>query len=213
VKVKEMSEYMMESTEIDNSKFPYRYLLRWSWPDHIESLIRRLMWTWLTESSSDESNGESNQISEADFIAMRAMWLIAVQPESPGAMLQIIAEQCSEAFVERVAENPGTWPSTLRTLAKHASAKVRVAVSQNSNTPSDVLFELAHDESADVRYAMAEGVRGDAQLLHHLMEDENAYVASRAKRTLARLTPPAMAQMPFRKAASEKTGLRKAAES
>jgi hypothetical protein len=209
-----MSEYMMESTEIDNSKFPYRYLLRWSWPDHIESLIRRLMWTWLTESAENEdaSDGEGNAISEADFIAMRAMWLIAVQPDSPGAMLQIIAEQCTAGFVERVAENPGTWPSTLRNLANHDSAKVRVAVCQNPNTPGDVLFELAHDESPDVRYAMAEGMQGDSQLLHHLMEDENAYVASRAKKTLAKLFPPAMAQMPFRKAAAEKTGLRKAAE-
>jgi hypothetical protein len=59
---------------------------------------------------------------------------------------------------------------------------------------------------------MADGTQGDSQLLYHLMEDENAYVASRAKRTLARLFPPGTAQMPFRKAASEKTGLRKAAQ-
>ena len=177
-----MSEYMMESTEIENAKFPYRYLLRWSWPDHIESIIRRLMWTWLSEAAEgDVAASESNAITNSDFIAMRAMWLIAVQPESPGAMLQIISEQCSSVFVERVAENPGTWPSTLRTLAKHESAKVRTAVSQNPNTPSDVLFELAHDESADVRYSMAEGMQGDVQLVHHLLEDENAYVASRAK--------------------------------
>lgn len=207
-----MSENLMESTEVDDSKFPYRYLLRWSWPDHIESLIRRLMWTWLTEESEDGAKADRDAVSEADFIAMRAMWLIAVQPESPGAMLQIIAEQCTDAFVERVAENPGTWPSTLRSLAKHASPKVRSAVSQNSNTPCDVLFELAHDQSADVRYAMAEGAQGDIQLLNHLLEDENAYVASRAKRTLARLFPPAMAQLPFRKKVAEEIVLRKAAE-
>jgi HEAT repeat protein len=200
----------MEIREIDDSKFPYRYLLRWSWPDHIERLIRQLMWTWLSEVEQGEISNVD--IATADLLAMRTMWLIAVHPESPGAMLQIISEQCSEGFTERVAENPNTWPSTLRLLATHASPRVRVAVVQNANTPSDVLFSLACDESPDVRYAIADGVQGDVRLLEHLLEDENPYVASRAKRSLCRLFPPAPAQMPFRKQASPSTDLRRIAE-
>ncbi len=205
-----MSEQLMESKELDNSKFPYRYLLRWSWPDHIEALIRQLMWAWVTEATNEVT--DTVEIAVADLVAMRAMWLIAVHPGSPGAMLQLISEQCTEGFVERVAENPGTWPSTLRELASHSSPRVRAAVVQNKNTPSDVLFGLACDESADVRYAMADGVQGDLQLLQHLIEDENPYVAARAKRSLSRLFPPAPAKMPLRKMASEKQGLRKVAE-
>jgi Leucine rich repeat variant len=204
-----MSE-LMESQEIDNSKFPYRYLLRWSWPDHIEALIRQLMWAWVTEATQQVSS--TAEIAIADLMAMRVMWLIAVHPGSPGAMLQIISEQCTEGFAERVAENPSTWPSTLRELATHVSPRVRTAVVQNVNTPSDVLFALACDESADVRYAMADGVQGDVQLLQHLTEDENPYVASRAKRSLSRLFPPVPAKMPLRKMAAEKQDLKKVAE-
>lgn len=186
---------------MENSKFPYRYLLRWCWPDHIETQIRRLMWSWLREQGSSEQPADG--ISLTDFLALRVMWLVAVHPESPGAMLDVIAEQCGEAFVERVAENPNTWPSTLRKLASHPSSKVRTAVVQNANTPAAVLFELACDMSADIRYAVAECYHSDVQLLNHLIEDENGHVASRAKKTLARLFPTPTAQMPFRKTNTE----------
>ncbi|HEY9682836.1 MAG TPA: HEAT repeat domain-containing protein [Oculatellaceae cyanobacterium] len=205
-----MSERLMDMKEIDNSKFPFRYLLRWSWPDHIEQLIRQLMWLWMTEISQESPSNVD--IATADLLAMRTMWLIAVHPESPGAMLQVIAEQCSEGFVERVAENQNTWPSTLRQLAHHKSSRVRAAVAQNSNTPSDVLFALACDESADVRYMIADGIQGDVKLLEQMLEDENPYVVSRAKRSLARLFPPEPAKMPLRKQSTQKSDLKKVAE-
>jgi hypothetical protein len=206
-----MSERLMDMQEIDNSKFPFRYLLRWAWPDHIEQLIRQLMWLWITE-ISQESSPSTVDIATADLLAMRVMWLIAVHPESPGAMLQVIAEQCSEGFVERVAENQNTWPSTLRQLASHDSARVRAAVAQNSNTPCDVLFVLACDESVDVRYMIADGIQGDVKLLEQMLDDENPYVVSRAKRSLAKLFPPEPAKMPLRKPASKKADLKKVAE-
>ncbi len=181
---------------MEDSKFPYRFLLRWCWPDHIESQIRRLMWSWLKEQASNSEAPEA--ISPTDFLALRVMWLVAVHPESPGAMLDVIAEQCSDAFVERVAENPNTWASTLRKIANHPSTKVRTAVAHNPNTPTSVLFDLACDLSVDIRYAVAECFHADSQLLNHLAEDENGHVAARAKKTLARLYPTPAAQMPIR---------------
>jgi hypothetical protein len=171
------------------------------------------MWSWLAEAQPD--SGEAQEvISATDFLALRVMWLVATHPESPGAMLDVIAEQCSEALVERVAENPSTWPSTLRKVAQHPSTKVRTAVVQNTNTPASVLFDLACDESTDIRYAVAECYHSDSQLLDHLSEDDNSYVAARAKKTLAKLFPTPAAQMPFRKmgAAAEPVAKRKVAE-
>jgi hypothetical protein len=201
-----MSKKLTNPRDPDNSQFPYRYLLRWAWPDHIESLIRRLVWIWLYEpeiEKAEDGASESETFSLSDLVALKCVWLIAIHPESPGAMLQILAEQKFVAILERVAENPNTWTSTLRQLAKHPASKVRLATAQNPNIASDVLFDLSMDESPDVRYSIAEGSQGDVQLLQHLADDENPYVAARAKKTLARLfTTAESAKMPFRKPAT-----------
>jgi hypothetical protein len=137
--------------------------------------------------------------------------LVAVHPESPGAVLDVIARQDSSAYAERVAENPNTWPSTLKRLAAHAHPDVRIAVAQNSNTPDDACSSLTADEHLDVRYAMAACPDRQPQTLELMLEDENCYVAARAKRTLARLFPKQAVQLPTR-ATGKEENLRKAAE-
>jgi hypothetical protein len=72
-------------------------------------------------------------------------------------------------------------------------------VAENANTPAHVLMQLLEDESLDVRYAMAENPNLPELVLQMLEEDDNCYVASRARRTLNRVAPPAAAPMPFRK--------------
>jgi hypothetical protein len=142
---------------------------------------------------------------------MHVLWLVAVHPESPGAVLDMISRQDSGAYAERVAENPNTWPSTLKRLAAHALPSVRIAVAQNSNTPVDACSSLAADEHLDVRYAMAACPDLDLQTLELLLEDDNCYVAARAKRTIARMFPRQAVQLPARSAGNDSI-LRKVAE-
>jgi hypothetical protein len=205
-----MSANLIQPSELSTEKFPYRFLLRWTWPEHIETPLRRLLWTWLAEANEVE-NPDSSLTRMSDYVAMHVLWLVAVHPESPGAVLDMISRQDSGAYAERVAENPNTWPSTLKRLAAHALPSVRIAVAQNSNTPVDACSSLAADEHLDVRYAMAACPDLDLQTLELLLEDDNCYVAARAKRTIARMFPRQAVQLPARSAGNDSI-LRKVAE-
>src|ERR1700733_15511258 len=100
-----MSANLIQPSELSTEKFPYRFLLRWTWPEHIETPLRRLLWTWLAEANEVESQ-ESSLARMSDYVAMHVLWLVAVHPESPGAVLDVISRQDSGAYAERVAENP-----------------------------------------------------------------------------------------------------------
>ncbi len=186
------------SPKLKGSKFPYQYLLGWTWPEHIEKLLRRLLWTSLTESCQTERGLISPTVQLSDYVAMRLFWLIAVHPESPGAVLDLISRLHNERYAERVAENPQTWTSTLRRLAAHPSVQVRMAVAQHPSTPADVYLQLSRDANPDVRYIIAECLHRDINVLTQLAEDEQCYVAQRAKRSLARLLLQEPVQMPQR---------------
>ena len=92
--------------------FPYRFLLRYQWPEHIEQALRRLMWYWLLETARGQSEDEP---SESDKFAAQVCRLIAVQPETPPAVLDVLSKLDSASFQERIAENPNTWTTTLIT--------------------------------------------------------------------------------------------------
>ncbi|HEY9778517.1 MAG TPA: hypothetical protein V6C81_32465 [Planktothrix sp.] len=168
----------------NTAEFPYRMLLRWSWPEHIEKLIRRSMWLWLVETAKESSDGM-----ELELLGAHVCWLIAVHPDSPPAVLDALALQDSTPFCERIAENPNAWPTTLADLSHHRSASVRAAVAENPNTPPDIVTVLAQDESADVRFAVADNPKHAVALLEALTRDENCHVAERSKRTLQQLCP------------------------
>lgn len=192
-----MAIYNAESQEqeLERTKFPYRFLLRWTWPDHIDSQLRQLMWVWLTEAADTTSDAErSGYLS--DYVAMRLLWLIAVHPESPGAVLDFLARQSAHALAERVAENPSTWPSTLAVLSIHDNPNVRLAVASNPNTSEEIAEELCFDESSDVRYALAECAHRSEEFIDRLLEDENPFVVARARKTKMRISPAQPIQMP-----------------
>lgn len=141
------------------------------------------MWAWLQE----QANDDVGNISSTDCVATHLFWLIAVSPETPGAVLDALANTGSASFLERIAENKNTWASTLAKLAATDSTKVKVAVAENANTPAATMLQLSLDENVDIRYAVADNCNQAVTILESLANDENCHVAARSKRTLAQL--------------------------
>lgn len=166
--------------------FSYSYLLQWEWPEHIERLLRRVLFAQLRECELADENDQSL----CDSVAARLYWLIAVYPESNPAVLHALAStQLPEPYLARIAENPNAHVKTLELLSTHTSDRVRTAVAENLKTPVATLMQLTRDESLDLRYCMAENPNIPLEVLDVLGEDENCYVASRAQQTLCKLRP------------------------
>lgn len=198
-------------SETDSNTFPYSYLLEWEWPEHIELLLRRLIWARLVELTQEGSDMQS--ISDSDHLAAKVCWMIAKSPDTHPAVLDVLASVDSEVFAERIAENPKAAATTLARLAAHSSPAVRIAVAENANTPAEILKILVNDEHVDVRFAMAENHNLDKELLETLSDDSNCYVAHRARKTLARIAPPVLVRMPFQRTQRGKENIKKAAMS
>jgi hypothetical protein len=195
----------------------YSYLLEWEWPEHIENVLRRLLFIGLSEAAGDRSQSERDQSctdNEVDSLAARLAWLICVSPESNPAVLHALAQQEPAIYPERIAENPRALAETLRQLAAHPSSVVRSAVAENINTEEDVLLALVNDESVDVRYSMAENANLPESVLQILSDDSNSYVAARASKTLSRLAPRAnnTTVFPLHRTQDAKQGLRRAVQ-
>lgn len=189
---------------------PYSYLLQWEWPEHIESQLRKLLYTKLQELGS--SGSINNDVQESDYLAAKLIWSIAVYPQSNPTVLHALAHGQPSPYLERIAENPNAKVETLTMLSKHVSPRVRAAVADNPSVSADLLQQLAGDESIDVRYSLAENHNLPKEILERLSSDDNGYVASRANRTLNRLEPRETLQMPFRRTASETRTNRRAAQ-
>lgn len=87
-----------------------------------------------------------------------------------------------------IAESSNTPIGVLRWLATHGDQDARIAVADNPNTPLDLMILLSKDECVDVRYAIAENHHAPPGVLHMLVFDDNPYVASRAQKTINRLS-------------------------
>jgi hypothetical protein len=196
-------------SETDSDTFPYTYLLEWDWPEHIELLLRRLIWARLVELT--DANSADAAVCESDHLAAKVCWMISRSPETHPAVLDVLASINSSPFAERIAENPNAAPTTLARLAGHASPIVRAAVAENANTPVEILDILVNDEHVDVRFAMAENHNLDEALLHKLADDDNCYVSHRARRTLARIAPPSLVKMPLQRTQRANDTLKKVA--
>lgn len=167
---------------------PFDFYLQWQWPEHIDTVLRRMLWTWFVEVAEypdPEAHPRDSHLSHLH-------WLVAVSPESPAAVLEHMIDLVDDKIRERIAENPQTPWQALAKLAFSEDPKVRVAVAENENTPPEITYMLASDPHVDVRYAMAENSRTAIQILNFLSQDENCYVASRAQRTLQQQYPCAI---------------------
>ncbi|MBI5174218.1 MAG: hypothetical protein HY986_15150 [Candidatus Melainabacteria bacterium] len=186
-----MAEINWRAADSSGSRqFPYRFLLRRNWPEHIETALLRTACSWLSEMTKAQSKEEGEEEQEdGQYLGDFLCCLVAVHPETPSGILDILARSASTKCQERVAENNNSWTSTLSYLANLKSSAVRSAVSENRNTSLHTIMKLAHDESADVRYAVADNANLNASILLILCQDENVHVAARANRTLNRIYP------------------------
>src|SRR6185437_808376 len=162
--------------------------MQFTWPEHIETALRRLLWISLVEQA--ENSAETH--SHTTFLR----WTMATYPETPPEVLEYLASFDDRQLLIRIAENPQTPAPTLETLSAHQDSEVRVAVADNKATPLPILLQMLSGGDVDIRYRMAENPELPAKMLNQLTEDENAYVASRAQRTLMRRNPAAVHQLP-----------------
>jgi len=187
----------------------FRYLLEWEWPEHIESVLRRLLFLSLCEVARGESTDE---ITAVDCLSAKLIWLISVHPKTSPSILHALAQQQPVAFLERIAENPNTLLETLELLSQHENPLVRAAVAGNPKVEESTLMRLANDDSVDVKYAIAENHNVSENVLRVLTDDDNCYVSARATRTLNRLAPAEPAIIPLRKPNDERRIQRRAAQ-
>ncbi len=114
-------------------------------------------------------------------------WALAVNPTTPGHVLDSLVEDAAPSMLERIAENPNATSALLTRLANHSCPAVRSAVAENANTPQQIVFDLAQDECLDVRYSIAENPHMPLVVLDMMAHDENPYVAHRADLTIHRV--------------------------
>lgn len=116
---------------------------------------------------------------------------IACNPETPSAVLLMLAKLSAPGLLKRIAGNPNCTPELAADIAGHKLPEVRLSVCDNPFVSETIIAQLVNDTSPDVRYALAENHNLAAAVLEVLSEDENPYVANRATRTLQRLTKAA----------------------
>lgn len=91
-------------------------------------------------------------------------------------------------WIREISRDAETPSYILERLSISANADVRMAVADHPNTPLEVLWLLSVDLDADVRFSLAENHNLDTGILNEMTKDSNPYVASRAERTLSRLS-------------------------
>jgi hypothetical protein len=201
-----MKKDLMHTLSGTDRASAFRYLLEWEWPEHIESVLRQLLFLSLCEVAKGES---THEISTIDYLAAKLIWLISVHPKTSPSILHALAQQQPVAYLERIAENPNTLVKTLELLSRHPSPLVRAAVAENAKVEEQMLMRLVNDESVDVRYSIAENPHVPENILRLLVDDDNCYVSARANRTLNRLSPAQPAIIPWRQPSDERRGQRR----
>lgn len=188
---------------LSESPTPFDFYLQWHWPEHIDTVLRRMLWTWFVEAAEDpQAQAQDNHLSHVH-------WLIAVSPESPAEVLGEMIDFVDDRTRERIAENPQTPWQALAKLAGSEDPTVRAAVAENDKTPPEILYVLASDPHVDVRYSMAENSRMPIQVLNLLSKDDNCYVAARAIATLQKQYPCAIKKFRTQESSADSNKVRK----
>lgn len=135
---------MMRTTRIRKlhhqqpSGCPYSFLLRWTWPDHIERALRQTMWAWLQEAAAQPSS----TCVDSDYLGAHLCWLIARHPDTPAAVLDFFADFGGSAFKQCIAANPSTLPSTRARLTTEKALGNRPVRAQ-IYTPAEINLRIA----------------------------------------------------------------------
>jgi hypothetical protein len=141
------------------------------------------------------------EVAVMNLAKMRSTYVIAGDANTPIELLSYFMVHYDSAIRARVAGNPSLSRGQLFDLANDDVAEVRIAVAENPATPASFIELLAEDESVDVRFAIAENHNTPSYILSMLVRDENPYVADRALRTLERIWPSSVTNLPFAAAA------------
>lgn len=99
------------------------------------------------------------------------------------ALLEQLAHSEIDRIRLRVAENPNTPVAVLKLLASDINADVRAAVGTNPTTPRSLIHTLAEDPDPNVRLGLAENLNTSIEILDKLKDDENPYISLRATET------------------------------
>jgi DNA-binding response OmpR family regulator len=102
-------------------------------------------------------------------------------------LLDRLALEVEESFLERIAHHSNASEKLLRKLSLHPNSEIRGAVTENPSVPPALILLLSSDDNPDVRFRIAENARSPINVLELLTQDENPYVAHRATRTLDRI--------------------------
>ncbi|MEZ4489735.1 MAG: hypothetical protein R3F51_19275 [Cyanobacteriota/Melainabacteria group bacterium] len=114
--------------------------------------------------------------------------LIAADPKTPPAVLELFLISSDTGIIEKAAGNPSLPSDALTELSQHYDPAVKEAVIDNPCTPKEVLMALTSDPDADIRYYLAESHIVDEDVILVLCDDENPYVAARANQTWCRVS-------------------------
>lgn len=114
--------------------------------------------------------------------------LIASDPKTPPAVLELFLISSDTGIIEKAAGNPSLPVDALTELSQHYDPAVKEAVIDNCRTPKEVLLSLAADPDPDIRYYLAESHNVDDEVILLLCDDENPYVAARANQTWCRIS-------------------------
>lgn len=162
------------------------FVVQYNW-DTIAHLKEALRIALLALMDGGDSSHDRPQFFELPLFREVA-FRMACGPDTIAPVLCYLVRSGDVCLIRRIAENPSCSSELLAELAKHEDADVRGAVAENMNCSINVLYKLSTDEHPDVRYRMAEDVNLPNSILELLGKDDNPYVASRAQKTLRRIS-------------------------
>jgi hypothetical protein len=145
---------------------------------------------WPTDSEYEEVEVQAEavvleQSSRFDIKTIFWRYIASGTPNTPPAVLDVLALDERVSIRKRVAENPAASPKTLEKLSSDPAQDVRLGVAKNRRTPVHVLRKLSTDIAVDIRYAIAANPEVPDAILLGMFMDPSPYVADRASQTLA----------------------------
>lgn len=101
----------------------------------------------------------------------------AINPNSPSAALELLAQHCEEAVRHAVAINPSATANSLAILANDNNPNIRKAVASHQNTPIDILIKLAKDTVLAVQKTLIFNFNTPMRIIYELVDDSSLVIS------------------------------------
>jgi predicted DNA-binding WGR domain protein len=112
------------------------------------------------------------------------------------ALLEPLVRKLDKFHLRRIARDPGTIPSILKTLSQELDSEVRWSVAENKSTDVDVLVALAKDSDISVRQSVAKNPSTPAAVLVALAKESDSLLWIRSSVAENASTPaPVLAEL------------------